>query len=192
VGRNADLFPDVLRIYVPDGSSVLDATWGHGKFWTHIPDQSYRLVASDVRPIADIQADARQLPFHADTFDAVVFDPPYARHGTPMKESIARCYGNNEETAPTSVGELIKLYVDAIDSLREVLKTGGTLIIKVQDQIESGKQNFLHVPLLFLPGFRCEDLFILVQPTQPAMRQPAQKHARKNHSYFIVHRKLAA
>ena len=32
VGRNEDLFPDILQLYVPVGSAILDMTYGEGKF----------------------------------------------------------------------------------------------------------------------------------------------------------------
>ena len=32
-GINADLFPHILKLYVPEGSVVLDATYGLGAFW---------------------------------------------------------------------------------------------------------------------------------------------------------------
>jgi hypothetical protein len=41
-------------------------------------------------------------------------------------------------------------------------------------------------------GFKKEDLFVLVQDHQPTMRHKPeqQKHARRNHSYFLVFRRF--
>lgn len=61
--------------------------------------------------------------------------------------------------------------------------------MKCQDQIQSGKQRWVHVELYDYAkslGFYGRDLFVLVQKTRPAIRWPVQKHARKNHSYLWV------
>lgn len=53
----------------------------------------------------------------------------------------------------------------------------------------SGKQCWMHVEIQRMGekmGLFMEDLFVLVQKTQPASRWPMQYHARKNHSYFLV------
>ena len=70
-----------------------------------------------------------------------------------------------------------------------MLKKKGRIIVKTQDEIESGRQRHTHieiVQLLELFGFRVLDTFVLVQPTIPAMREKYQLSARKNHSYAII------
>lgn len=189
-GHNAELFSDIMNLYVPKGASVLDATWGRGKMWDKVAPKSYRVTKNDLHnPNLDMQADFRRLPVENFTFDAEVLDPPYAQHGTPMKPSIANPYGCDQR-GPTSEREMLEWYRSGAKEAYRVLKPGGTLIIKTQDAVESGKQVWKHAELLNLPGFQCEDLFVLVQMGKPAMRHTHQKHARKNHSYFLVHRKI--
>lgn len=43
-GTNADLFPDIAALYIPEGSRVLDATWGRGIFWKKMDQGLYDLV----------------------------------------------------------------------------------------------------------------------------------------------------
>lgn len=193
VGRNADLFADVLAIYVPKGARVLDMTWGKGNFWTSVNTDDWRLTRNDAVTEADTHEDFRATSFASASFDAVILDPPYALHGTgtPIKASISSPYNLNHALTPTSAKQVREVYAAGIAEARRLLVIGGVLIVKCQDQIESGRQHFIHADLLALDGFRCEDLFVMVQPTQPTMRHDYQNHARKNHSYFIVHR-LAA
>ena len=191
VGTNADLFPDVLSLYCPENGLVLDATWGKGVFWRNLPNA--RVVGMDLAPRmgAKLCADVRSLPFADAMFDATVFDPPYARHGkTPIGiKGIVDNFGL--DTVPDyNCVDIVNLYRDGLKELRRVLKPGRCAIVKTQDEIESGKQKWKHAELLNVDGFLAEDLFILVQKCSPVMRHPYQHHARKNHSYFIVLRKL--
>jgi hypothetical protein len=191
LGRNADLFADVLAVYVPDGSRVIDLTWGKGNFWRNVDESRWSLVRNDIATEADCHEDFRSTSWPSGSFDAVILDPPYAQHGTgaPIKASIASPYNLHGPLTPTSAKQVREVYVAGIAEARRLLHVGGVLIVKCQDQIESGKQHYIHADLLRLDGFVPEDLFVLVQPTQPAMRHTYQKHARKNHSYFIVQRK---
>lgn len=192
VGNNAALFADILRIYVPPRSKVLDMTWGRGNFWKDIDVETYRLVTNDIVTEADMHEDFRSMSLPDRSFDCVVLDPPYALHGkgAPIKASISSPYQLNAALTPTSAREVRQVYRAGISEARRLLKPNGILIIKCQDQIESGKQQYIHAYLLKLAGFVSEDLFVLVQTQTPAMRHTYQKHARKNHSYFIVQRRV--
>jgi predicted methyltransferase len=89
----------------------------------------------------------------------------------------------------TSHESVIRLYAGGFLEAARVLKQGGILIVKAQDEIESGRQRLSHceiIRLLELIGFAVIDLFVLVQQTIPAMRHQYQRSARKNHSYAII------
>lgn len=191
VGTNADQFPDVLAIYAPEGSCILDMTYGRGVFWKRVDRSCYQVVTNDLSPAkdADYHEDFRHTS-HADaTFDMVVLDPPYAAHGTPMKASIDNCYEGGTLDVPMSSAGVRQLFADGIAEAHRLLKRGGILVLKVQDEIESGRQVWKHAEYLNVEGWRTEDLFVMVQSTIPAQRWLHQLHARKNHSYFVVLRK---
>jgi hypothetical protein len=191
VGTNAPLFNDILRLYVPPGSRVLDMTYGRGAFWKGVEREDYRVVTMDNALPAALLADFTSLPIKSSSLDAFVLDPPYANGGGAHKTSsgIDKTYnlptGNN-------VSRVRGLYVNAIVEGTRALRPGGVAIIKCQDQIESGKQWLVHVNVLNslrLRSYIIEDIFVLVRPSTPMMRHAYQLHARKNHSYFIVARK---
>jgi hypothetical protein len=185
---NAVLFADILALYVPEGSSILDATWGEGSFWERTDTRRFELVRSDMeeRPGADRQADFTQLPDNDEAFDTVVFDPPYKLTGTPQHTDQYR----NQPGAWTNVRDA---YAVGIGECYRVLKTGGILIVKCMDQVVSGKQEWYHRHVFddaVAQGAEPEDLFVLVRATatpQPVDRE--QRHAHKNHSFFWVFRK---
>lgn len=191
VGTNADIFPDVLELYAPAGSKIVDLTYGKGVFWKNVDKSKYNLVTNDLVTEADHHCDFRNTPFPDNDFDMAILDPPYMHSSGSIKESIASCYANNTSVRLRNQKEVRQLYFDGIAEARRILKKGGILAIKCQDMIESGKQNWNHVQFMNAEGFECEDLFVLVQSTIPA-RDPKwskQYHARRNHSFFVILRK---
>jgi hypothetical protein len=93
-------------------------------------------------------------------------------------------------SGPKYHAAVLALYQDAGREARRVLKTGGALIVKCQDEVSANRQRLTHVEIInhYLElSLRCEDLFVVVRPNRPAVsRLMRQVHARKNHSYFLV------
>jgi hypothetical protein len=89
------------------------------------------------------------------------------------------------------------LYVRAGIEARRVLRDGGTLIVKCQDEVSANKQRLTHVEIISAYeslGLYTKDLFVVVRRSRAGvsrLKNP-QEHARKNHSYFLVFRKLAS
>ncbi len=199
VGNNNDLFPDVLDLYVPDGSTILDVTYGKGIFWkdVNIDARSYKLFTNDCEyGLGEYSYDCRELPKPwEDAFDTVIFDPPYLYVGgwKTMRNfgaANSKLYRNQERAEKISgVKQVDLLYYNSMKEAYRVLKHKGILIIKCMDQVQSGKQVWAHMTYkeyAEILGFRSEDLFVLVRKSKPLMRHKKQIHARKNHSYFLV------
>jgi hypothetical protein len=184
IGTNADLFPDILSLYVPEGSVIADVTFGKGTFWRNVDTSKYVLKASDLMDGIDF----RSLPYDKGSIDGFVFDPPYVHDGKTVHSALHENYRNHDDPT-TSHASVIRLYCGGILEAARVLKKKGILIVKCQDETESGKQRFSHIELtqlLALLGFEIIDLRVLVQEGIPLMRHCYQKSARKNHSYFLV------
>src|SRR3989338_2979507 len=71
-GVNADVFPDILSLYVPSRSRIADVTYGRGAFWKHVAPKKYHVIASDLTT----GVDCRKLPYADVSLDCVVLDPP--------------------------------------------------------------------------------------------------------------------
>ena len=189
---NNDLvFPHVMSLYVAPGSKVADVTFGKGVFWRKIPKDAYDLHASDLKD----GVDCRNLPYEEESFDAVVFDPPYMHTpGASAHEghqNFENYYRNNKASSEKKYHEaVLDLYFTAALEARRVLKKGGIYIVKCQDEVCTNTQRLTHVEIineLATYGFVCEDLFVVVRNGKPGVsRILAQAHARKNHSYFLV------
>jgi len=198
IGTNADLFPKVLELHVPEGSIVADVTYGLGVFWRNVPKGKYILKASDLKTGVDF----RKLPYPNGSIDCVVLDPPYMEGllrrntkqlgGLGTYHSFRKAYsdGNGSDVEPKWHAAVLDLYFKAGREAYRVLRDNGVLIVKCQDEVSAGKQNLTHVEIIneyTKLGFYTKDLFVLVRPNNASVsRLLKQVHARKNHSYFLV------
>lgn len=82
------------------------------------------------------------------------------------------------------------LYFKAGAEGYRVLKSNGVMIVKCQDEVSANRQWLTHVEIINhyeLLGFYTKDLFVVVRTNKAGIsRLIKQKHARKNHSYFLV------
>ncbi len=192
---NDEVFPQVLKLYVPEGSLVADVTYGKGVFWKQVPKGAYDLRTSDLRT----GVDCRKLPYGDTTFDCVVFDPPYMHTpgGTAHQnhQNFEHYYSNNrtENSSKKYHDAVLDLYFKGAQEAYRVLKPEGIYIVKCQDEVCANQQRLTHVELinaLNAMGFVVEDLFVVIRMNKPGVsRMLRQVHARKNHSYFLVFRK---
>jgi DNA modification methylase len=191
-------------LHVPKNSLIADVTWGNGVFWQNVCEDDYKLLATDIA--AGI--DCRNLPYLNETIDCVVLDPPYMegfyrklpdnKAGSGSHSTFAEAYSNGDEINEDSANEGTKKWHAAVTDMyfkagREafrVLKKNGVLIVKCQDEVSAGKQWLTHVEIINKyeeMGFYTKDLFVVVRNNRPSVsRLITQKHARKNHSYFLV------
>ena len=193
-GTNADLFPDIMKVYAEPGDVILDMTYGRGVFWSNIEKGKYTLIENDKdKKKGQLSADLRAMPFAEETFDVVIMDPPYV-FGAGGKDMLDKQYGNNEYRKQGSPGPdaVVELFRSGISEANRLLKNDGILIVKCMDFISGGKQQRISIRVLeeaIDRGLTDEDLFVLHQSGNPIMRHNYQLHARKNHSYFWVFRK---
>jgi len=191
VGTNDLVFPYVMSLYVPVGSTVADVTYGNGVFWRCIPKDSYKLLVTDLGS----GVDCRKLPYDSGSLDCVVFDPPYMH--TPGgsahvgHQNFEAYYKNNVSKSEKKYHEaVLDLYFGAAREARRVLRDGGIYIVKCQDEVCANRQRLTHVEIineLANCGFVIEDLFVVLRNGKPGVSNILrQAHARKNHSYFLV------
>ena len=126
--NNAHLIADVIKLGFIHGD-ILDATYGLGRFWSKCRPNG--LITNDLYTEADFNFDFTDFPqAWSKKYDVVVFDPPYKLNGTPSVESDI-VYGVHK---PATIEERHDLIVaGAIECLR-LVKKGGFLLVKVQNQ----------------------------------------------------------
>ena len=219
VASNDVVFPRVLDIYVAPGARVADVTYGKGVFWKQVPRGRYKLFLSDLRRSGlpqNVQGrvDCRRLPYENESLDAVVFDPPYMHTpgGTAHNghQNFEAYYANNAEQDPQVVAQIwtesegrppkyheavLDLYFRTAREAWRVLKNDGIFIVKCQDEVCTNRQRLTHLEITNEfegQGFLTEDLFVVIARNRPGISRlkAKQYHARKNHSYFMVYRKV--
>lgn len=181
---NAELIVGVhLLGYLRNDDHVLDPTYGRGNWWKRWRPKS--LVAHDL--ITD-GVDFRALPESDATFDVVAFDPPYKLNGTATPAVDGR-YGVHEYDSIEGRHELIRL---GIDECQRVLKSGGVLLVKCQDQVCGGKirwqtRIFADYAEQKHPLELVDSMMMIGSRPQPGTRR--QQHARRNYSTLLIMRK---
>lgn len=202
--NNEDVFPMILSLYVPEGCSIADVTYGKGVFWKKVDKRAYKLHFSDIKT----GVDCRTLPYEDQVMDCVVLDPPYmegfyrrnsthlAGNGTFSSFRSAYSDGSTyeqKEGAPKYHDAVLDMYYSAAREALRVLKRKGILIVKCQDEVSANRQRLTHVEIIneyTKYGLLVEDLFVTVRNNRPNVSTiKKQVHARKNHSYFLVFRK---
>lgn len=188
-GCNADVIAAAVTLYVKDGAKVADVTFGLGVFWSKVDTSRFNLLPSDIITCPkEQQHDFRNLPYGNATIDVVVLDPPYVHNaGSHITETR---YNHGTTNRGMYHDDIIALYRDAMKEAVRVVKPGGQLWVKCQDEVESGKQRWSHIEIFNCAvalGLYVRDLFILTPTSRTSSRRwKSQHHARKNHSYLWV------
>lgn len=199
--QNCDVFPEILKLYVPNGSVIADVTYGKGVFWKKVDLEQYELLGTDIKT----GTDCRSLPYENASIDCVVLDPPYMEGlfrrseehlaGSGTHSAFRSSYSNGQATPPSNGPKyhnaVTELYFRAGEEAVRVLRDNGVLIVKCQDEVSANRQHLTHVEIINYYeqqlGLYTRDLFVVVRQNRPSVsRLLSQAHARKNHSYFLV------
>lgn len=185
-----EIIKNIISLHCPSGIE-LDPTYSKGLFYNNeINQPKYKF---DLIPQTKdtILANANKLPLANESISCIMFDPPFVVGHTKTKPTGIigkRFYGFKY------IDDLWKWYDECLVEFHRILKIKGTLIIKTQDTVSSGKQWFSHVFIMNQAekhGYYVKDLFILLAKNRIiGHNHKNQKHARKFHSYFIVLEKL--
>lgn len=189
---NAELICDVAALgWLPEGDSVLDCTYGLGKFWTKYRPSG--LIGSDMNPekAPDVVANFTMLPFDHASVDVVVFDPDYKLSGTPALGSFDARYGT--DVAKTPVERLRGITEGAHEAARVARKH---LLVKCQDQVVSGEMCWQSAEVTQAivaegrPGWRLAERFDFPGKGIPQPGGRRQLHARHSYSQLLVFTRL--
>lgn len=181
----------ILRLYCNNAPTfdcdLTTSVGGFYKFGIPRPAHCYDKFPVDdtVKPLEE----AYQLP--SDSFKSIVIDLPFMVQGSSTRKSVDSIMLNRFSFFKTCK-ELYQTNSEMIKLGYRLLKANGVLIMKTQDFLEQGKQEWIALYVIEEArrlGFELLDQFFLIAKTKllkPAYRQLC---ARKMHSYFLVFRK---
>lgn len=219
IDDNARAFASIAALHISEGATIADITYGKGVFWKKVPTGKYDLVFSDLDakvkkdPTHNVKVatgiDSRALPYDSLSLDCVVFDPPYMEGlhrkaeghlaGSGTHSAFRNAYSNGKTCEvgtdiPKWHDAVVDLYLKSGVEAYRVLKPGGLLIVKCQDEVSANKQRLTHVEIISAyesMGLYTKDLFVVIRTNKPIIaRLKTQVHARKAHSYFLVFQKI--
>jgi hypothetical protein len=181
---NGALIADVATLHLGDVRTMLDATYGRGRWWTEW--QPPKLYTNDLHTDAEFSYDFRRMPFRDGEFDAVAYDPPYKLNGTPALGDFDDAYGIGQ---PTDWRDRMTLIFDGLEECLRIASM--VVLVKCQDQVCSGRIRWQTVEVTNRAaglGWRLVDRFDMLggSRSQPGGRR--QVHARNRPSTLLVFR----
>lgn len=189
---NATMMARIADLYFRPGMTIADPMRGSDVFWKNVNRDLYDLRLTDIKD----GTDARMLPYADQSLHAVVLDPPYRYVENATTAAGLRMLEGNGYNLESVRGKghdaVMGLYRDVMREAERVLMRGGYMVVKCQDTITDGKQQWVHVDLMqFATSIGCEpiDLAVVTPAQVPPTRWKVQRSLRKSHSYFIVCRK---
>jgi hypothetical protein len=190
-GTNADLMVAVAPFYLQ--GAVCDVTYGMGGWWQRLRPEN--LVAHDLDPEKGDGVDFTALPEPDNTYDAVVFDPPYIPQGG-YETSTAPQFVDRFGLTSISRADLWELIGGGMAESVRVLKPAGFLLIKCMDFVNGGQFHLGHRRVLDIAdtlGLRCHDLIVHSTGSGPGGHNIFDPiRARRAHSYLLVFLKVAS
>jgi SAM-dependent methyltransferase len=190
IGNNAHLFEQVVKFYIRPGQRVADVSYGKGVFWRKVDLSQFDFYPSDIITCPQTPYDFCDLPYDDNSFDVVVFDPPYVHN--PGRLIVDANYKNRQTTRGMYHDDILELYGRGMAEACRILKPGGLLWVKCKDEVESSTQRWSHIEIFLEAinlGFYARDIFILIQTQNPIVQFKSQQHSRKNHSYLWIFEK---
>lgn len=163
----------------PPGLTVLDPTYGKGRFWQ---GWNGHLIRGDrvADRAVDVQLDFRALPFADKSVDLVVFDPPFQPTTTSGHGTIASQYS----TVDGHINDVKALFCAGLGECWRVARTG--IVVKVQDYIHNHQPVWMSFWAYDVLGEPYEFMTVRKEKRLKAQNWSRQRSVWRNHSTYWV------
>lgn len=187
----ADAFYKVLTSYIHPPAKILDPASGFRKMYKRLPGGSldgngYDFTFGDIRNIEglDYVGDCRKLDFADNSFDGIVFDPPYGNiSARELRSGRDKMLVHYDTKTPS---ELENLFKAVNTEFARVLTPNGRLIVKIMDRHISKKFYPFHIWCVdWLDKFELFDVVVYRYFVRRALLR-GLPCANKVHNYFMI------
>ncbi|MGA8551801.1 MAG: hypothetical protein WB678_16365 [Stellaceae bacterium] len=192
--EDADLIEQLLAFYPhTEPRLILDATVNGRRFWR---GSARPVIGLDIDPShrPEVCADHAAMPFGADSFDVVVYDPPHIpNQGRDRSKDFNIRFGLGARSAKENGYTFAHTYPAFMAEAWRVLTDRGVLLCKIADYVHNHRYQWAHVDLIRAgqdAGFTACDCIIKVR--KGPIIDPKWKvahHSRRHHSFWIIFRK---
>jgi SAM-dependent methyltransferase len=193
-GTDAELLEKMLNFYPRNPPElILDATVNIGRFWK---GSKRPVIGIDLnqnhRP--DVVADNLQMPFLADCFDVVVFDPPHIpNQGKDRSKDFNTRFGLVVKSPIENGYNFSHLFPPFVQEAYRVLKPEGILLCKITDYVHGHRYQWAHVEFIkaaasvgFCP---CDCIIKIRRGPIVSPKWKTAHHTRRHHCYWLIFRK---
>lgn len=196
-GRDPAVLTTLLSFYAQPTSRVLDATANRRKMWKGVEHAGER-VHLDIDPSVapDVVGDFREMPFPADNFDVIVFDPPHlpvAAASPQSSEQYKRDYGLAHSEHADNISACFGPF---LREARRVLRADGLVFAKLKDFVHNHKYQWTLADWIIAvraqEGLTACDLIVKRDPSGGALKSSlweSNHHVRNAHCWWAVVRK---
>jgi SAM-dependent methyltransferase len=192
--EDAVLLERLLRFYPHKRPRrILDATINGGRFWR---GSTRRVVGLDIEGThkPSIVGDNGSMPFRAEAFDVVVYDPPHIpNQGRDKLKDFNSRFGLGARSPKEHGYNFSHTYPPFLREAWRVLKDGGVLLCKLADYVHNHRYQWAHIDFILAArtvGFSSCDCIVKVR--KGPIIDPRWKnahHSRRQHCYWLVFRK---
>ena len=193
-GDDADLLERLLSFYPRKRPErILDATVNGGRFWR---GSTRPVIGMDIQPRYRpmVAGDNCRMPFRAEVFDVVVYDPPHIpNQGRDIQKDFNIRFDLVQKSSKETGYSFSHIYPPFLQEAFRVLRTEGVLLCKIADYVHNHRYQWAHVDLIHAAaavGFQPCDCIIKVRKG-PIIdpKWNVAHHSRRQHCYWLVFRK---
>lgn len=193
LGKDYQIIPILLELHCNTKTPlILDCTYNTGKIWKKL---NYNILKMDINSNLklDVIADFQQMPFKAQTFDVIVFDPPFLPRNAASKNSsriYEKTYGITENNP--NQDNVSSYFQPFLIEAQRVLKKNGIILTKLADLVHNHRyqwQQVMFINEVQKTNMTPCDMMIKCDPAGgnlSSSKWKNVKHLRKSHAYWIV------
>lgn len=193
IGTDNEVLDLLIPLHYPlENPYILDCTYNKGVMWKKCKYSPSVKMDIDPDLEVDVVADFTAMPFGAETFDIIVFDPPHLPNVVGEHSLFKEKYNTRKFDKHREKNNVIGVFVPFLKEAKRVLKKDGIILAKIADLVHNHRYQWQQVDFVNSVrslGITPCDMLIKLDPKAGNLKSSKWKnikHLRKSHCYWIV------